>query len=153
MKEPVTSLLHASQYDVFFDQLIHPGTAQYNIGGYIKLKGNLHRSKFEEAVNSAARVFDAFKMRFDLKRGETAIKVKKGYNKLPLKHLDFSILENGISEAEKWMKEQFNTAFEVDSNEELFSHYLLKISESEYWFYGKYHHLITDGYGFIVFVN
>jgi hypothetical protein len=35
----------------------------------------------------------------------------------------------------------------------LFEEYLLKIADDEYWFFGKYHHLITDGYGFIVFIK
>ncbi len=57
--------MHPSQCDVYVDQLLHRKSPHYNIGGYIKLKGKLNLAKFTEAVNSAALVFDAFKMRFD----------------------------------------------------------------------------------------
>lgn len=56
-------------------------------------------------------------------------------------------------QAEIWMQDNFNKAFHLQKSKLPFEHYLLKISENEHWFYGKYHHLITDGYGFIVFVN
>jgi hypothetical protein len=58
--------LHIAQRDVIIDQLLDTKSAQYNIGGYIKLKGNLNLLKFAETVNSVPHIFDAYKMRFDV---------------------------------------------------------------------------------------
>ncbi|MCB9252923.1 MAG: amino acid adenylation domain-containing protein [Flavobacteriales bacterium] len=145
--------LHPSQNDVYVDQLIHSASPHYNIGGYIKLKGKLDLDMFQKAVNSAAGVFDAFKMRFQLEEEEFRFFVDETFKILPLSELDFSSSSQANQEALEWMQNAFNQPFEFNISIPLFDHSLIKISDNEHWFFGKYHHLITDGYGFIVFVK
>jgi amino acid adenylation domain-containing protein/FkbH-like protein len=145
--------LHPSQGDVYVDQLIHTNSAHYNIGGYIKLKGKLDKEKFHQTVHSAAQVFDAFKMRFELDEEKFRCFIDENFSHLSLIEKDFSSVPNAETEAEKWMQDNFNQVFSIQKTRLLFDHALLKISENEHWFFGKYHHLITDGYGFIVFVK
>lgn len=145
--------LHPSQGDVYVDQLIHTNSAHYNIGGYIKLKGKLDIEKFHQTVHSAAEVFDAFKMRFELDEEKFRCYIDQKFTHLPLYDKDFSHFPNAESEAERWMQNNFNKVFFIQKTQLLFEHALLKISDDEHWFFGKYHHLITDGYGFIVFVK
>lgn len=145
--------LHTAQQDVYVDQLLNKFSPHYNIGGYIKLCGSLNKEKFREAVNSAAKVFDAFKMRFDSDAAEPVCYIDEKFEKLGLSDLDFSIRENPAAEAETWMQNRFNIPFIIKKDNLLFEHSLLKISENEHWFFGRYHHLITDGFGFLVFVQ
>ncbi|MDQ6843550.1 MAG: condensation domain-containing protein, partial [Bacteroidota bacterium] len=145
--------LHPSQQDVFTDQLLDLKSPQYNIGGYIKLKGRLNKQLFNEAVGSGAQVFDAFRMRFDLNVPEPVCFVQQQYNKLDIQEIDFSSPHYRQQEAVQWMQDHFNTPFVIEKETTLVEHYLLKIAEDEYWFFGKYHHLISDGYGFVVWVQ
>ncbi len=145
--------LHPAQRDIYVDQLLNTGSSHYNIGGYIKLQGNLNREKFREAVNSAAKLFDAFKMRFDLEAADQVCYAESSYDILELTELDFSDRENPKKDALLWMQQRFNRHFLIKKDNPLSEHSLIKISVDEHWFFGRYHHLITDGFGFIVFIQ
>ncbi|GAA4316739.1 hypothetical protein GCM10023149_13940 [Mucilaginibacter gynuensis] len=145
--------LHPAQQEVFVDQLLNIDSAQYNIGGYIVLKGALDKEKFHEAVGSAPVVFDAFKFRFDLALAELGYQYDDSFGKCELVEVDFSDQEDASEEVIKWMQGRFNIPFALSEQTLPFDQYLVKIADDEHWFFGKYHHLITDGYGFIVYVQ
>ena len=145
--------LHPAQQDVYMDQLLNSDSPRYNIGGYIVLKGDLDKEKFHQAVRSVPQVFDAFKMRFDLEAQDLLCHYDNDYNTAELSELDFSGGNDPAGEAKEWMQGRFNTPFQIKKEALPFEQYLLKISDGEHWFFGKYHHLITDGYGFIVYVQ
>jgi amino acid adenylation domain-containing protein/non-ribosomal peptide synthase protein (TIGR01720 family) len=152
MKEQ-TFPLHPAQRDVFVDQLINRDSPHYNIGGYIKFKGKIDKEKFLQVINSAPEVFDVFKMRFDLGNLNPIGYIDKTYHRLDTSELDLSENLNPTAYAEKWMQDRFNTPFNIQREELLFEHVLIKISRDEHWFFHRYHHLITDGYGFANWVN
>ncbi|MBK8552368.1 MAG: AMP-binding protein [Ignavibacteria bacterium] len=149
----ISTELHLSQRDVYVDQLLNAESPHYNIGGYIKLKGTLDKEKFLETVSSAAKVFDAFKMRFDADAADSVFYTDTDFDCLSVSELDFSDRDDPSKDALCWMQNRFNIPFIIKKDSLLFEHSLLKISEDEYWFFGRYHHLITDGFGFIVFVQ
>ncbi|MEO8567729.1 MAG: amino acid adenylation domain-containing protein [Ginsengibacter sp.] len=153
MLKDLTFSLHPAQFDVYSDQLLDTNSPHYNIGGYIKLKGSLHKELFYEVVNSGAKAFDAFRMRFDLNLSEPVIFLNEDCDNLEMSDIDFSDKEDGEREVVEWMQNRFNTPFLFEKDVPLYEHYLIKISNEEYWFFGKYHHLITDGYGFVVWVQ
>ncbi len=150
--ENASILLHPAQRDILTDQLIDTTSSQYNIGGYIKLKGSLNTEKFHAAVNSGPQIFDVFKMRFDLESEDNQYYFDQNYEMLEMADHDFSKQTNPEEAARAWMQQQFNTAFDLKPGGLLFEQCLLKISNNEHWFFGKFHHLITDGYDFIVWV-
>lgn len=143
--------LHAAQQDVITDQLINMSSPQYNLGGYIILKGVLHEEKFYETIQSGAKVFDAFRMRFDAEADDFYGYYDESYTEMEISGIDFS--DQSREEVKEWMQEKFNTPFRIRKDRPLFEQYLIKIADDEHWYFGRYHHLITDGYGFIVWVN
>ncbi|MCU7552748.1 amino acid adenylation domain-containing protein, partial [Chitinophagaceae bacterium LB-8] len=145
--------LHPAQNDICVDQLININSPHYNIGLYIKLKGPLHKGKFIDAVNSSPKVFDAFKMRFDVAGADPHCYFDQEYEKLELAEMDFSDRENAGEEARCWMQNRFSIPFKIQQDSLLFEHVLIKIASDEYWLFFRYHHLIIDGYGFIVWIN
>ncbi len=153
MQEDIIFPIHPAQFDVYADQLLDTKSPHYNIGGYIKLKGRLNKKLFYEAVGSGAKVFDAFRIRVDLNLPEPLIFQEQNSDNLDMLDLDLSDRENSEKDAAEWMQNRFNTPFIFEKNKVLYEHYLIKISNEEYWFFGKYHHLITDGYGFVVWVQ
>jgi amino acid adenylation domain-containing protein len=139
--------LHPAQREVYVDQLLHIDSPQYNIGGYIVLKGGLDVGKFHEAVGSLPLVFDAFKMRFDLNEPDFVHQLNTEFNECELIEADFSTQTNPEAEAKIWMQHTFSISFNLTGDTLPFEHYLIKITDNEHWFLMKYHHLITDGYG------
>ena len=105
--------LHPSQQDVYMDQLLNIDSPEYNIGGYIVLRGGLDKEKFHEAVNSAPAVFDAFKMRFDLEEQDLLCYYDSDYQSASLTELDFSNQEYPAQYAKDWMQSRFNTPFQL----------------------------------------
>ena len=142
--------LHPAQLDVFTDQLINPESPHYNIGGYIRLKGTLNKEKFIETILSIPEVFDTFKLRFYLAADGPLCYPDNHFEVLNLPEVDCSNQTHPFSAASKWMQENMNLPFDVQGDTPLFENYLIKIADEEYCFYGKYHHLLTDGFGFIV---
>ncbi|QEM10873.1 non-ribosomal peptide synthetase [Mucilaginibacter rubeus] len=145
--------LHPAQREVYVNQLLHMDSAQYNIGGYIILRGGLDVEKFHETVSSLPLVFDAFKMSFDLTTPDFVYQLNADYNACELIEADFSTQANPEAEANIWMRQTFSAPFDLTRDKFPFEHYLIKIADNEYWFLMKYHHLITDGYGFIVSIQ
>src|SRR3954470_6444407 len=103
--------LHPAQYEIYVDQLLNPGSPQYNIGFYIKLKGCLNKKKFIQAINSSPQVFDVFKTRFDLNDLNPVSYCDESYHILDVTEMDFSDRTSPEIEANSWMQEQFNTPF------------------------------------------
>jgi amino acid adenylation domain-containing protein/non-ribosomal peptide synthase protein (TIGR01720 family) len=145
--------LHPAQQEVYTDQLLNIDSPLYNIGGYIVLKGKLNKDKFYEVINSAPADLDFFKLRFDLQNPDFLCHYDEGFNAFQLEELDFSSEGHPDEAAKVWTQERFNIPFDLSRSDFPFEQYLLKITENEHWFFGKYHHLITDGYGFIVWVQ
>lgn len=149
----LTFPLHPAQWDVYTDQLLHVDSPHYNIGGYIKLKGPLDTEKFRLAVTAGPNFFDVFKIRFDVKQSEAVCYLLEDFDKMEIADQDFSNADSPEAEAIAWMKTRLNTAFVLDKKNLLFEQFLIRISSDEHWFFGKYHHLIIDGYGFIVWAQ
>ncbi|MEJ6981955.1 non-ribosomal peptide synthase/polyketide synthase [Pedobacter sp. P351] len=145
--------LHPAQQEIYTDQLLNTSSPLYNIGGYIVLKGNLDRNKFHEVIKSAPEVLDFFKLRFNFREPDFLVYYDENYKDCQYSELDFSSEDNPEARAVNWAQERLNTPFVLDKESLPFEQCLLKISETEHWFFGKYHHLITDGYGFIVWIQ
>ncbi|MHA4812497.1 condensation domain-containing protein, partial [Flavitalea flava] len=145
--------LHPAQREVYIDQLINCESPHYNVGGYIKLIGELKKELLRNAVASVPEVFDVFKMRFELNEQEYAGYIDPDYEQHEFKELDFTGHVEPEQAAQSWMQERFNIPFVISREQPLFELYLLKINEKEYLFFNKYHHLITDGYGFTVWAQ
>ena len=145
--------LHPAQHDVYTDQLIKGNSPLYNVGGYICLKGKLDKDLFKHVVTTAPRYFDAFKMRFNLQAADFQTYIVDDIATLPVFEIDCSIEPNPTTAALAYMQERFNQPFTINLETPLTDQALIKIADDEHWFFGRYHHLITDGYGFIVWIK
>ncbi|MEO5647862.1 MAG: condensation domain-containing protein, partial [Chitinophagaceae bacterium] len=152
MKE-ATFRLHPAQQDVFIDQLINVNSPQYNIGGYIILKGTLEKDKLRETIETSPGIFDVFKMRFDANAPDLIGYTDEDYKVFELGEIDFSDKSDPRNHALEWMQERMNIPFPFDKKRCSFEQVLIKISANEHWLLGRFHHLVMDGYGFIVWVQ
>ncbi len=145
--------LHTAQFDIYIDQLINIESPHYNLGKYLKLKGPLDTEAFQKAINSSPETFDVFKMRFDLGDSNPQFYFDENFNSLELETMDLSDRIDPQQVAISWMQKRFNTPFSIQKKNPLFEFVLIKIAHNEHWFFVRYHHLITDEYGLVIWVN
>jgi amino acid adenylation domain-containing protein len=136
--------LSSTQREVWFEQLLHPNVPLYNIGGYLRIDGPIEPTIFEKALNQLIQDNDA--LRLVLHEGETLPSQTLAENvSLKLDYYDFSTQKNAPQSALEWMKQEFAKPFQL-YDRLLFQFALLKISADCYYWLGKYHHLIMDGW-------
>jgi amino acid adenylation domain-containing protein len=145
--------LHPAQRDVFLDQLIHPASSHYTIGIGLKLSGNINIHTLKLAIAGSADVFDVYRMRFDLEAEELSGYFIQEPSPIDIIEKDFSDCLHPSDDARSWIQELLNLAFDIRKGTSLIQHSLLKVSETEYWWYCKFHHLICDGVSFNVQLN
>jgi hypothetical protein len=118
------------------------------------LKGNLNKNAFYVAIQSVPTVFDAFRIRFDCTEPNSPrCFYDQDYSKLEVPELDFSNDLNPAEEAMRWMQKRFADPFIPGKHNLLFENVLIKIGANEYWLYLSCHHLISDGLGYVLWVN
>lgn len=137
--------LTLTQQDIYFDQLYHPKSPIYNIGGYIEL-GKINPASLNQAHQFLVGRFDAFGIRVvnRQQRLEQYITTERTVE-LPL--LDFSERDDPQASADQWLADRFTEAFTIDDSE-LFCSYLLRLADNSYRYVGLAHHLVMDGWGF-----
>ncbi len=145
--------LHPAQHDVYTDQLVNGNSPLYNVGGYICLKGPLDHLRFLKMVNDAPGIFDAFTMRFNLEAADFSVYFNEAIKDFQVDLKDLSSEHDPAARAFEWMQNDFNQPLKITPDTVPYKQVLIKLSDGEYWFYGKYHHLVMDGYGFIVWVK
>lgn len=138
--------LHTSQLDIYIDQSLKPKSPHYNIGGYTTFTGNLDIQLFEKIVNSLPIIFDAVRIRIDLKSNDPCCYFDEDFNAFPLQTKDFSDLIDPLSFAKDWMQGIFNQPFVFSKENPLCEHYIIKINKSSFLYFYKYHHIAIDGW-------
>ncbi|UCJ07702.1 amino acid adenylation domain-containing protein [Chitinophaga pendula] len=140
--------LHPAQRDIYFDQLAHPDSPHYVTAGYLILRGNLHIPYFRTAVADMLSAHDIFRMRFDLRSSTPMGYVTAAEVIIPLQESDYSQHVASAAVAKQWLQEQCNIPYDIHKDAVLFDHYLIKISEDEYWYCFRHHHLLFDLYAY-----
>lgn len=149
MKTSLNTLTHyplsSRQQEIWFDQALQPEVPLYNVGGYLRINGAVDPIWFEKALNQIIQENDA--LRTILFKGEKDLPTQVFAENvcIPFSYHDFSGQENAPQQALEWMEQEFVKPFSI-YGELLFQFALLKISEACYYWLGKYHHIIIDGW-------
>ena len=137
--------LSSYQRDIWLEQCMHPGKPIYNLGGYIRIKGNIDIEIFRNTMQRIINQNDTLRTRLMDRAGEAYLTILPEINyKAPF--LDFSMKENPAAFCADWIKREFLKPF--DPNDYFFQFYLLKSGENEYFVFLKVYHMIIDGWGF-----
>ena len=138
--------LHLAQQDVYYDQIIDPSNPAYNIGGYIRLKGQLNNTCFFQAISQLPEAFDLFRMRFHFSDAIPQCSFDNPPLRIPVLEKDFSQEAHPQEAAIQWMQDRFQLVFDITNNE-FIELGLLKINEEEHLMLFRYHHIFIDGHG------
>ncbi|WP_151737085.1 non-ribosomal peptide synthetase [Paenibacillus tengchongensis] len=139
----VYNLTHA-QKRIWYLEKIHSNTALNNIGGYLKITGQIDKHLLSEAINVVIKMNDGLRLRFSKNEEEPYQYVSESEPK-KIDFIDFSSRENASLAFSDWIKVFFQKPFVLE-NSDLFCFFIYKMSEQEFGIALKIHHIISDGW-------
>jgi amino acid adenylation domain-containing protein len=141
--------LSSPQRGIWFDQIRHADAPLYNVGGYVRIDGAVNPYLIEKAINRVIQENDALRTVF---HEDTPLPVQTFKETVDVKVdcYDFSAEQDPHQHAIQWMENELGTPFQLYGHI-LFKFALIKVSEECYYGFGKYHHLIIDGWGLSLF--
>ncbi len=134
------------QQDIYFEQLLFPNEPIYNIGAKIEIKGIINREFLSKAYHELINQHDAYRTTLAQNQEEASIIIIEEHNST-LGFIDFSSHNEPDVEANKYMREEFLSPFDLFNGKLLHKFTLVKISEDFHYLFSVYHHIITDGWG------
>lgn len=135
------------QYEIWSDQMLHHGSALYNIGGYMRITGPIDPHLFQEAVQRLVCKHDALRTVLVANRNADGVPMQRFAPDMPVS-LSFVDLSQGRAPQQAaldWMRKRFSEPFFLQG-EPLFRYALLKLAPDSFYFFACYHHLIADGW-------
>lgn len=142
-----------TQQLIWLDQNIFGNNQKYNIGGYVSLNGHSDVRALSEAITLVLASQEIYASEFQVADDELICVVQRQIKLPPLNNiLDFSDQENPGSCAEKWMTEDFSRHIDI-LKDPLFEIRLIRISPTQLFWYTRIHHIISDGWSFMLLLN
>jgi amino acid adenylation domain-containing protein len=134
------------QQDVYFEQLLYPNEAIYNIGAKIKIKGEINTDVFQKAYKEIINQHDAYRSVLVNEQENVTVKIVEEHHS-ELGFVDFSQLEEPYEAAYSYMQHEFSKPFDLFGEHLLHVFTLVKVQEKYHYLFSVYHHIITDGWG------
>jgi len=137
--------LSTAQLGIWFAQQLNPSSPAYNIGEYLEIHGPLDAVLFERALRQVVAETEALRVQIIEHAGEPrqVIGPPPPWS-MPI--IDVSAKTNARATAESWM--QVDLARPIDpTRAPLFGYALFKASDSQFFWYARYHHIVMDAFG------
>ncbi|QJB31621.1 amino acid adenylation domain-containing protein [Chitinophaga oryzae] len=133
------------QQDVYYDQLLHKGSAIYNIGAKVAVNGPLDPEIFAAAAALLVAQHDSLRAVIVNNEGTPFMQIME--TAVPaVVYRDFSAETDPLASAETFIRQQFALPFDLENGQLLNNYMLLKTGDRHFYIIGKYHHLIADGW-------
>ncbi|GAA0477263.1 hypothetical protein GCM10010361_47170 [Streptomyces olivaceiscleroticus] len=141
--------LSAAQHEVWIAHQMDAGGALHNCGGYVEIRGQLDEKHLAEAVRRAVGETDALRVRFAVDEEGTPWQLPTDVDAL-LRVMDFGQESEPRRSAEDWVRADLATPVDL-ANDPLFTHTLLRLAPDHFLFHLRYHHIVLDGYGQVLY--
>ncbi|WP_322724473.1 SDR family NAD(P)-dependent oxidoreductase [Streptomyces spongiae] len=140
--------LTGAQAGIWYAQQLDPRSPAYNTGEYLEIHGPVDRDLFEAALRRTVAETEALGLRFiDTAEGPRCTPVPIDDRVLHVR--DVSAAPDPTAAAEEWMRSDRATAVPL-SEGPLFTHALFKAADDRYLWYMRAHHILLDGYGYLL---
>ncbi|NQY37192.1 MAG: amino acid adenylation domain-containing protein [Alteromonadaceae bacterium] len=139
--------LHPAQLGIYYDQLLNGLTAKHNIGGYIRIQGNLDSRLLEVASDLCWRNSRDIRLKLMLSNPEPTQQLGVEEEMPTLQKITFADRSDSQHLALNWMQTQMDKGISLQQFP-LFDHTLVQIAEDEHWYFMRQHHISADAYTF-----
>lgn len=141
LRYPLSPVQHA----IYVAQMLDPRSTLYNMGMTFRISGNLDTRRFENAWNQTVLNSDALRLR--LYKSKDAVNQFSENLAVDLVHVDISSTEDNETCLNEWIQEDL--CIPMDIHGPLVGSMLVKLSENDWIWYCKLHHIITDAASYI----
>ncbi|WP_022851250.1 non-ribosomal peptide synthetase [Limisalsivibrio acetivorans] len=142
--------LSSPQEAIYVDSLLYGPTPKYNMGGFAPIRGHVDVELFKKAHRLALGVHDAFLTR--LEYTPDGVMQSTGHELYPPTIIDFSDSPSAYREAIDWVMDDFKNPVPIDGYP-LGADVLIKVDEELWVWYPKFHHIINDAFGHMLFTD
>lgn len=143
--------LSQAQLSIWLVQMLDKDDPCYNIAESIEIQGPVDPRLFDEALREVFAANDAWHIRISVDKDGPRQYLHAG-SQPHLEVIDFSDRASPKAAALAWMEDDRRTPFRLEHGA-LYRFALLKISPDAYCWYAIAHHLIIDGFGWLLFVK
>ena len=136
--------LSTAQHEIWLAESINPGTARYNVAGYIDILGPVDCDLLEIAMRRTAAEVDGLHVSF-VESGDGPRQILHPTRDWPLPVIDVTGEADPRAAAEAWMQAEFGRSLDL-RHDCLFAHALFYAGDRVF-IYHRHHHLVVDGFG------
>ncbi|WP_308114223.1 SDR family oxidoreductase [Streptomyces brasiliscabiei] len=148
VQDPAPLGLTGAQSGIWYAQQLDPGSPAYNTGEYLEIHGPVDPDLFEAALRRTVAEAEAFGLRFvDTDGGPRCVPTPAADRVLHTR--DVSAEPDPTAAAEEWMRADRATAAPLGEGP-LFTHALFKAADDRYLWFMRAHHILLDGYGYLL---
>lgn len=105
--------LSSPQREIWFDQMVHPETPKYNIGGYVEINGSIDVAHFQSAINQLLEYNDELRAVFFSADDQVPQKKIRQHVPVITPYYDFTGENRPRDYAANWMQQNFETPFSL----------------------------------------
>jgi Condensation domain len=142
--------LSAAQLGIWFAHKLNQNTSIYNLGGWTEIHGPIDPRLLETAVRHAITDTEALRVRF-VENGDGPRQIVDSEFELSLPLFDVSDQPDPVTAAEAWMTADLTEP--TDPSSSGFSFALFKAAPDRVFWYQRYHHLLIDALGCLLFIR
>ncbi|MFG2357908.1 SDR family oxidoreductase [Streptomyces sp. NPDC048521] len=140
--------LTGAQEGIWYGQQLDPRSPAYNTGEYLEIHGPVDRDLFETALRRTVAETEALGLRFvDTPEGPRCLSAPSTDWVLHVR--DVSSAPDPVAAAEAWMRADLTTAVSLGDGP-LFTQALFKAADDRHLWFMKVHHILLDGYGYLL---
>lgn len=139
-----TYKLTQPQMRIYYEEKIYQNSSMHNIGGLVHFYSKINIEALSKAINIFIKNNDSLRIRI-IEHNDVPLQYFEEYVDYKIDMIDFSGYEDNTIELMKWMQYQASKPFKLIENK-LYKFAIYKLSENEYGFLIKLHHIISDGW-------
>ncbi len=138
--------LSAAQSGVWAAAALDASQSAYQIAEYFEIFGPIDPALFEQSLRRVVEEVDTLRSRIsDTVQGPMQYLEPDPVWEMPF--VDFADEADPAAAAELWMRRDVAGTHDL-SREAVFSYALFRLAADRYFWYGRYHHICIDGFGF-----
>ncbi|MET9604176.1 amino acid adenylation domain-containing protein [Streptomyces sp. NPDC006512] len=141
--------LSGAQEGIWFAQQLDPVGATFNTGEGLEIHGPVDEALFEAAARRTVEDAQTLRLTFTDTSGAGPCSRPAGAADPRLTVVDLSGADDPRAACEKWIHEDLLTPVDLVAGP-LFSQALLKLAEDRYFWFLRAHHILLDGYGYLL---
>ncbi|MDI9894478.1 non-ribosomal peptide synthase/polyketide synthase [Rhodococcus sp. IEGM 1381] len=150
--------LTAAQTSVWVAQQAEPESSLYQCGTSYEITGDLDVDSVEHAIAGALRETDGLRARFVtdgddvLQFIEPADGIEPGFGRATVDVVDLRDATDPVAEAHEWMERDLRSAPDL-GGASLVRHVLIRTGTRDSILFLRYHHIVLDGFGQMLYVR